>query len=285
MSSMPLAEIIQEMVDADKVHLPVHPGIAQEIAEVLAHEENGLDQIWSLAGRDPALSCNLFRAANSSFFAGLKRTLSIDEVVTRLGQDKVLEVIESACQKGRSCPQGQLTPEYMPTLWQHSQGCAEGARWLAERCGYVRLADQAYMAGLLHDIGKQFLLSVLEEITSRDELGITLTRQLVHEVLETMHVEQGLRMFKEWNLSEIYQEVIAEHHGTNLETQNIIVPLVKLANKGCSKVGLGLNQQADLILPTTAEAQFLGIDEISLAEFEIMLEDRFLDGQATTKIT
>ena len=51
--------------------------------------------------------------------------------------------------------------------------------------------------------------------------------------------------------------------------------LVKLANKGCWKVGLGWKTGPDLVLPTTAEAQFLGINEIALAEYEIMLEDHF----------
>ncbi len=55
--------------------------------------------------------------------------------------------------------------------------------------------------------------------------------------------------------------------------------MVKLANKGCRKVGLGLEHHPELVLPTTGEAQFLGIDEIALAEYEIMLEDKFLNGQ------
>jgi hypothetical protein len=61
-----------------------------------------------------------------------------------------------------------------------------------------------------------------------------------------------------------------------------MVILVKLANNGCHKLGLGLTERPDIILPTTGEAQFLGIDEIALAEFEIMLEDRFFRGQAVS---
>jgi hypothetical protein len=53
-----------------------------------------------------------------------------------------------------------------------------------------------------------------------------------------------------------------------------------LANLGCRKLGLGLENSPELVLPTTAEAQFLGVDEISLAEFEIALEDQFLGGKA-----
>ncbi len=278
MANKPLAEVIREMIDADRVRLPVHPKISQQVTKCLESEGAESGQLWTLVGHDPALLCNLFRAANSSFFAGLHKTLSVDEAVTRLGSSKASQVIERACREGEGCPQGTLMPRYMPSLWQHARGCALGARWLAKRCGYQDLAEQAYLAGLLHDVGKQFLLSALEEVTSCGEFGITLSDQLIKEVIATMHVEQGLRLFEEWKLPEIYKEVVADHHDDELDTQNIVVALVRLANKGCRKAGLGLSRDQDLVLPTSREAQFLGIDEIVLAEFEIMLEDKFFGG-------
>lgn len=279
MANKSLTEIIKELVDGDRVRLPVHPGVARQVMASLAAQGPDAQKLWSLVGRDPALLCNLFRAANSSFFAGLQKTISVEEAVTRLGSSKARQVIEEVCREDVDRPQGELLNRYMPSLWQHAQGCALGARWLANRCGYQNISEQAYLAGLLHDIGKQFLLAALQEITSDSEFAMTLSGQLVQEVISTMHAEQGLRLFDEWNLPEVYREVVASHHGEELDTQNILVALVKLANKGCRKVGLGLTMQPDIVLPTTAEAQFLGIHEIVLAEFEIMLEDQFLGGK------
>jgi len=270
-----LATIINEMIDADRVHLPVHPTLATKVKACLASAGEDRAALWALVSRDPALLCNLFRAANSSFYAGLPKTLTVAEAVTRLGADKAAQAMERACRDAEGCAKGTLLPRYMPKLWQHAHGCALGARWLATRCGYQALADQAYLAGMLHDIGKQFLLAAMDEVANCGEFPIALSEQLIQEVIATMHVEQGLRLFEEWNLAEAYREVVAAHHDEDLDTQNIVVALVKLANKGCRKVGLGLEQVPDLVLPTTAEAQFLGIDEIALAEFEIMLEDKF----------
>lgn len=280
MANKSLAEVIKEMIDADRVRLPVNPKLSRQVTTCLAAEGADSRQLWALVGHDPALLCNLFRAANSAFFSGLQKTLSIEEAVTRLGSDKARQIVERACREGEGGGQGELLPRFMPSLWQHAQGCALGAQWLANRCGYQGLADQAYLAGLLHDIGKQFLLAALEEVVSCGEFGVTLSDQLVLEVIATMHVEQGLRLFEEWHLSEVYKEVVADHHDEELDTLNILVALVKLANKGCRKAGLGLERQPDLVLPTTGEAQFLGIDEIVLAEFEIMLEDQFLGGKS-----
>lgn len=268
------------MVDADRVRLPVPPGIVRKVTLCLAAEDPDVKRLWALVGQDPALLCNLFRAANSAFFVGLHKTVSIEEAVARLGIDKACQVVERACREGgEGGPQGELLSRYMPSLWQHAQGCAVGAHWLAMRCNYEPLAEQAYLAGLLHDIGKQFLLAAMEEISSSGEFGVILSDELVREVLTSMHVEQGLRLFEEWNLSDIYTEVVSEHHDEDLNPKNILIALVKLANKGCRKAGLGLTHQPDIVLPTTGEAQFLGIDELALAEFEIKIEDQFLGGQ------
>lgn len=285
MANKSLAEIIRELVDADRVHLPVDSALAQQVTSSLVKDAHGSREFWSLVGRDPALVCTLFRSANSSFFAGLPKTATIEEAVVRLGNSKAVEVVEQGCMFGEKCSQGPLMSRYMPIIWQHAQGCALGAHWLANRCGYQSLSEQAYLAGLLHDIGKHFLLAALEEISNSDEFGIRLAAPLVEELLSTMHVQQGMRLFEDWNLADIYKEVVAEHHSEELETLNILVALVKLANKGCRKVGLGMDWSSDIVLPTTGEAQFLGIDEIALAELEIMLEDQFFGGRPVSSAT
>lgn len=279
MANKSLAEMIKERVDADRVRMPVHPRVAQQVNTCLAAADPDLRKLWPLVECDPVLLCNLFRAANSSFFAGLQKTISTEEAVTRLGRVQAGQIIERVCRESESGPRGELLHRYMPGLWRHARGCALGARWLANRCGYQGLAEQAFLAGLLHDIGKLVLLAALQDISSCDDCGVTLPEPLLQEVFATMHVEQGLRLFEEWNLPDVYKTVVADHHDDELEAQNILVALVKLANKGCRKLGLGLTMSPEIVLPTTGEAQFLGIDEMAMAEFEIMLEDHFLGGK------
>ena len=67
MANKPLTEVINEMVEADRVYLPVHPDISLHVSKLLGPEEFDLKELRWLIGRDPGLLCNLFRAANSSF--------------------------------------------------------------------------------------------------------------------------------------------------------------------------------------------------------------------------
>ena len=267
MSEKPLAEALNEMVSADRLSLPVYPAVARRVRTEMQRAET-LEELKTLFEPDQALTCNLFRAANSSFFKGLKQTTSLEEGITRLGQEK-------ACGQPSAFSSNRLLPRYLPDLWRHSLGCALGCWWLANRCGYQGLAAQAYLAGLLHDVGKLLLIAGLEQMVADANHGITLADQIIHEILDTMHAEQGRHLVETWNLPGPFLPIIAEHHETALGGQDILPALVRLANKGCRKIGLGWEQDRTLVLPTTAEAQFLGISEIALAEFEIMLEDRF----------
>ncbi len=122
MANKPLTEIIKEMVEADRVHLPVHPDIGLHVRKLLSAETFDIKELRWLIGRDPGLLCNLFRAANSSFFSGLHKTLSIEEAITRLGQNKTRQVLVQACKESVSATKGKLLPHYMPRLWLHSGG-------------------------------------------------------------------------------------------------------------------------------------------------------------------
>lgn len=274
MTDQPLTERIYATLDAGPVRLPIHPTVAARAEALLQHGRPAANELTTLIGHDPVLACSLFRAANSAFYQGLPKVATIDEALTRTGLDQAAEMIGRTCRDGRLPARGRLLPRYLPALWQHSLGCALGARWLADRCGYLALAEQAYLAGLLHDIGKWLLLAIFEQLAG-DEGGLVVADQLVAEVLANLHVELGLRLCADWHLPDACTRAVGGHHQSGMAGQELIVVLVMLANLGCRKVGLGWAHDPGLVLPTTVEAQVLGLDEISLAEYEIMLEDRF----------
>jgi HD-like signal output (HDOD) protein len=118
--------------------------------------------------------------------------------------------------------------------------------------------------------------------TKLDNLPATYKPVMVQDgdAIARQLIEQGRPLFEKWNLPEVYKEVVTEHHDEELDTQNIVVALVRLAHLGCRKLGLGLGKYPEIVLPTTAEAEILRSEEISLVEFEIRLEDQCLAGKS-----
>ncbi|MGB5985750.1 MAG: HDOD domain-containing protein, partial [Desulfobacterales bacterium] len=163
--------------------------------------------------------------------------------------------------------------ELMRGLWRHSVACAFGAKWLAKKCGFADIVQDAFLAGLLHDIGSLFISTVIDDIRRKGKIENQIAPALIQEVIRTLHPRLGHSVMKAWNLPEKFCLVARDHHTDPFDTKNYLLTVVRLANKTCNKMGIGLDPQPDLMLTATQEAMLLGLSEVDIAELEVRLED------------
>ena len=78
---------------------------------------------------------------------------------------------------------------------------------------------------------------------------------------------------EDWNLPENYCNIVRDHHLEQFDSKDMLQNLVRLANKACLKLGIGMVKDPDLVLVATPEAEALHVSEVDLAQLEIMLED------------
>ena len=161
----------------------------------------------------------------------------------------------------------------MKELWLHSHGCALGAKWLAHSCGMRGVADETYLAALLHDVGKLYLLKSIERLVGAGVINSMFDDELIMEIFEVMHVEQGYRLMQHWNFPSMYCDVIRDHHADEWDTVNKMLTIVRFVNMACNRIGLGLTHQPDLVLISTREADVLDITATQIVELEAMLEE------------
>lgn len=269
-----IVEIVQAQLSSEELKLPVFDKTVLELQRMLSRDDFSTEKCTALINKDQTLASQVLREANSSFYRGLKKVTTIRDAMVRLGAKEVLRLTLQVTQKSQYDCRHPGLKGMMKKLWQHALGVAISCSWLAKRSGFENLAQEAFLAGLMHDIGMLFLMKVLDEMASSNRLR-QLSEPLVREVLDTMHVEQGYRLMRQWGMPEIYCDVVKRHRMSETTNANTLSLLVKLSNQACHKLGIGLVEQPDLVLATTAEAQALDIRETTLAELEIMLEDRF----------
>ncbi|MFA7062292.1 MAG: HDOD domain-containing protein, partial [Pedobacter sp.] len=162
---------------------------------------------------------------------------------------------------------------YMRALWLHSHGAALGARWLSLNCGMRGVADESYLAAMLHDVGKLYLLKSIERLVNAGVISSMLDDELIMEIFEAMHVEQGFRLMQHWNFPDMYCDVIKNHHTEEWDTVNKMLAIVRFVNLACHRVGLGLKHEPDLFLLSTQEAAILDISEFQIAELLALLDE------------
>ena len=162
---------------------------------------------------------------------------------------------------------------WVQQLWTHALGVAVAAKWLSENMGFNSLAEEAFMAGLLHDIGKLLQLRIIDELMVKQSLKGRISINLVREILTDLHTVHGKRYLENLNMPKTYPVVAGQHHDPQVKGEHIILNLVRLANLSCHKLGIGMISNPDIMLSTTPEAINLMAKDIILAELQVNLDE------------
>jgi HD-like signal output (HDOD) protein len=268
-----LVGYITEYLASNKLELPVFHSVALRLQQLVSKNTFTIEQVLELISEDQALASKVLRLANSPFYAGLNEISTLRDAIIRLGSREVGNLTMVASQEDVYRSENEAINSYMSILWSHATACAAGSKWLAIASGYRNLAQEAFLAGLLHDIGKLFLLRVVDDLTRTGQMKTLLSEALIREVLDRLHTDQGLELMKKWNLPDIYCNVVRDHHSESCNPQDMLLVLVRLTNLACRKAGVGMHREPHLVLLTTPEAGILGLKEIALAELELCIED------------
>lgn len=271
--NMSIVEIINGYLEESTLNVPVFHSVAVRLQQLLARADFSIDEVNKLIIADPGLASQVLRVSNSSFYSGLNKVTTIRDAIVRLGATAVANIAMVATQQDMYQSADAKLNGIMSTLWQHALCCAIGAKWLADKTNLGALAEEAFLAGLLHDVGKLYLLKVMEEIIKEGKSTGAISPALLSEVLHSMHVEHGHRLMRSWNMPEEYSNVVRDHHLDTWDHGKLLLALVRLVDQACNKLGVGMRHDPNLVLFASTEAQILGVKEITLAELEITIED------------
>lgn len=268
-----LKQLIDEQFDNDSLQLPVFNKVALELLKMKESDAVTMDEIANTIMKDQSLASNILRIANSSFYGGLHKVDTLSRAVVRLGIDQVTNLAMVASQLMVQGSQVSIIAQHMPKMWLHSYTCAVGGRWLAQQSGNQGRMEEAFLACLIHDIGELFLLKVLEKLAQDKEQPLVVNQPLMLEILEAMHCEMGYRLMLKWELPENYAIIARDHHLEEVEQADVLLAITRLIDQACRKLGIGMNAEPDIVLGATPEARLLGLNDIKLAQLEVMLED------------
>ncbi len=269
----PFIEIVDAHLKSSNVRLPVFNTTAMRIQQEIAKKEPDLHLIEKLIVSDQSLTAKLLSVSNSSFYKGLQQVSTVHNAIVRLGINEVSNIVMLVTHETNFHAKDPFMHGIMRKLWRHSVGCAMGSNWLAKQCDLHGLAHEAFFAGLLHDVGMLFILTAIDELKNSDELKVQPSDALLIEAMNTLHTHHGHALMSRWNLPEKYSRIARDHHAEQFEPQDRLLVIVRLADKACDKLGIGLDSDPSIVLAATPEAEALQISEVDLARFEIMLED------------
>lgn len=268
---------IKRLLELQPIDIPVFHPIALKMVLLLADTNFVVDELVSLSNEDQVLVGQILKMANSHMYSGRVKVETIKEALVRLGAYHVSNLAMAASQSALHSSQDDFVNGIMRELWSHSHSCAFGSRWVALNTGHRNIAEHAYLAGLTHDVGKLHLLKALERLTGAGLANAALERGILFEIFEEMHIEQGSRLMKHWNMPPVYHAVAAKHHqefiNEDLGPDTIVLAIVRLVNITMRKRDMSLSaERSDIPILEQPEAQLLRMTDAQLMELFGVLE-------------
>lgn len=244
------------------------PSLPTLVLDLLASLENAEVEVDSLARKivlDQALTARTLRVANSSFYGRQRRVATIAEAISVLGIHSIRNLALTATVMDRLAGGGR-TAFCFSSFWRHAIGVALCARALAACTG--QNPEQAYTAGLLHDIGRLVLAtrfpapyeSVMAHQVTRD----CFVAEAELQVLGLDHALVGEALARHWRFPEFVQQAVAWHHDMPVQGVHPMALIVHVADALCH--GLDLTRdEFDLVPPVAATAwERLGLEAPAL---------------------
>lgn len=195
--------------------LPTLPAIAAHIFKIASNPNSSGNDLTKVIENDPPLTSKLLKIVNSAFYGFPQKIGTVKQVVVILGTEEIMDLsfgLAAAKVFETITLQGPYDPK---TLWHHSMGTALIAQNLCKKFPEHQKTG-AFTAGLLHDVGKIFLMENFPQHYAQIHVDMAKHNlplfELEEERLGLNHAAIGEFLASNWNLPDALVQAIAFHH-------------------------------------------------------------------------
>ncbi len=196
---------VQSELDANRLVLPTLPDIALKVKNAVSNGDISAKELAEMIATDVALSTQIIRVVNSPVYRGAFEINNIQMAVSRLGNNTIRSLVTSLVVKQMFSPSSKLLESLFRKSWEQSINVSAISRALCAFVPHLN-ADEAMLAGLIHQIGKLPILMVAENIP---EFRDSPTR--MEKLLEKAHPAVGKMIMDAWDFPEDLKRVASEY--------------------------------------------------------------------------
>ena len=203
------------------------PTVIVKALNIMKKPTASMKELGDIVMFDQSLTIKFLALVNSAYYGFSQQISSINIALSLLGMVKVKNIIVAVAMKPMMSNQGDKE------LWKHSMRVASGCEYLANLTKIMD-ADEAFIAGFIHDVGK-IVLHMSDEkkyskVMSLVDEGADI-QETERKYFESDHVKTGSLLAKRWQLPILLANTISYHHAPNLSSIPVPCNLVCFVDK------------------------------------------------------
>jgi putative nucleotidyltransferase with HDIG domain len=223
--------------------LPTLPRTVLKITELVNDPKSSAKDLARVITDDQILTARLLKLVNSSFYGLPQRISTVTGAIVLIGFDAIRNLLLTTSVFDLFTGRNKKEQQKQEQLWDHSLGCAVGAKVIGNYLRYDNL-EELFVAGLLHDIGKIVEMMFQSEKFSKVAAAIRRENILMIRaeirILGYTHAEIGKLLAEKWNLPSKLVQIIAHHHQpTDAGSFAMEAAIVHLADIFCRALNMG----------------------------------------------
>ena len=260
-SQNPVFEKIVQMTG----DLPTMPHVASLVMQKVADPNATARDLHEIISQDQAMTARILKIANSPFYGSARKVSQLTNAIVVMGFNAIRSLVMASALNDFLKSYGLIEK----LLWEHSMGCAALSKKIARLVRFSNI-EEAFLAGLMHDIGKVVInlklpdkmREVVQEVYYSPELTFARVEQ---EILGFDHAQVGRLVAGKWRFTDEMEEAIGCHIKPEEAT---ILPalahIVHLANAFCHKLEIGPTRNRDLDIAALNSAKMLKMDQAAI---------------------
>jgi len=203
----PVLDELTTLLKEHRLELPVLPDVAGQVVTLCGQETCDAKQLAGLITRDQGMAGNLMRLVNSPLYAPPTPLVSLQQAIARLGIKRIREIaLIIACEAKVFHVPGHEA--WVSQQFRHALAAASFAQEIARSKRWN--VEEAFLCGLLHDVGRPVLLQALIDIHARQ--GCTVDMPALDHAIDRLHAYVGSQLVTAWTLPARLSETIHHHH-------------------------------------------------------------------------
>lgn len=254
---MAFRERVVASILAKNFELPLLPHVAIKVLKLSGNSNSSMQDLAKVIMTDQMMTAKIIKIANSPVYIGSVKVTNVKQALVRVGVVEIRNLM-LAVSMGSKVFRSGLYSNLATDLWEQAVGAAFAGRVIAHGLRYDK--DQAFLCGLMHNLGKMIMLNILETCQRKERKGFKPSKGTILDLWTQYNADVGELAISTWQLPEQIKKVIRNQNTLSEQTDDPdkMVAIVTLADIFCRMKGIG-QEAEDIDLDLQPAAKLLNV--------------------------